>query len=148
VDDLVATSDALTVTIRNAGKSAVIDEFWVDVYFDPHQTPSVNMPWDTIAEHGAVWGVTDPIPAGDTLVLTTGGRYYFGPPNSSAPPLPVGADVYAMVDSINHDTSYGMVQESDEGNNLYGPVASTQGQAIGNSSQSGRRPSMAGLRPR
>ena len=72
--------------------------------------------------------MTEPIPAGDTLVLTIGSRYYFGPPNSSAPPLPVGADVYALVDLINHDTSHSIVRESDESNNLYGQVASTRGQ--------------------
>jgi uridine phosphorylase len=126
VDDLVATSTAVTVTIRNAGTTAVNDEFWVDVYFDPSQTPSLNHPWDTIADHGVVWGVTTAIPVGGSLVLTTDASDpYYVPEYSSTPPLPVGAEVWALVDSVDYSTTYGAVQESDEGNNLYGPVTST-----------------------
>jgi hypothetical protein len=128
VDNLVATSSAVTVTIRNAGTSAVVDDFWVDVYFNPSQTPSLNHPWDTIASHGATWGVTADIQAGGVLTLTTGGDYYV-PEYSSTPPLPVGADVYALVDSVDYGTTYGVVQESSEGNNLTGPVVSTAGVA-------------------
>jgi hypothetical protein len=127
VDSLVATSTAVTVTIRNQGNAPVNDEFWVDVYFNPRVTPSLNHPWDTIADHGVVWGVTTAIPVGGSLVLTTDATdpYYFPPPDSSAPPLPVGADVCALVDSVDHSTTYGAVRESDEGNNLGGPVTST-----------------------
>ncbi|MFB0536776.1 MAG: hypothetical protein ACETWR_17560 [Anaerolineae bacterium] len=126
VDSLVATSTAVTVTIRNAGTTAVNDEFWVDVYFDPSETPSLNHPWNTIADHGVVWGVTTAIPVGGSLVLTTDASDpYYVPDYSSTPPLPVGAEVWALVDSVDPSTTYGAVQESDEGNNLYGPVTST-----------------------
>jgi hypothetical protein len=128
VDSLVATSNAVTVTIRNTGTAAVSDDFWVDVYFNPTETPSLNHPWDTIASHGVVWGVTTTIQVGDVLTLTTGGAYYRADKSSPAP-LPVGANVYALVDSINYDTTYGAVQESNEGNNLTGPVTSTAGPA-------------------
>ncbi|MFB0534622.1 MAG: hypothetical protein ACETWR_06540, partial [Anaerolineae bacterium] len=125
VDDLIATSNAVTVTIRNAGTAAVTDEFWVDVYFDPRVTPSLNQPWDTIADHGVVWGITTTIPAGGSLVLTTDASDpYYVPEYSSTPLLPVGA-VWALVDSVDYRTTYGAVLESDEGNNLFGPVTST-----------------------
>ena len=93
----------------------------------PRVTPSLNHPWDTIADHRVMWGVTITIAAGTSLVLTTDASdsYYFPPPDSSAPPLPVEADVYALVDSVDYSTTYGVVQESDEGNNLGGPVTST-----------------------
>ncbi|TEU10264.1 MAG: hypothetical protein E3J21_26865 [Anaerolineales bacterium] len=149
VDSLVATSDAVTVTIKNQGNVPVTGEFWVDVYFNPSVTPGVNKPWDTIASHGAVWGVTASIPAGGTLTLTSGDAYYV-PEYSSTPPLPVGANVYALVDSINHDTTYGVVQESNEDNNLFGPVTSTAGVA-GEAVQVGHQgqpPLMEGLPPR
>jgi hypothetical protein len=150
VENIIATSNVVTVTIRNAGTAAVNDAFWVDVYFNPSETPSLNHPWDTIASHGVVWGVTTSIPAGGTLVLTTGGPYYFGPPDSSAPPLPVGANVYALVDSVDYSTTYGAVQESNEGNNLYGPVVSTA--SVGSKEApvvgEGQSPSMEGLPPR
>jgi hypothetical protein len=152
VDDLNATGSVVTVVIRNAGTAPVVDAFWVDVYFDPDQTPAVNKPWDAIAGHGVVWGVTTPIQPGGSLVLTNdiGDPYYF-PGYSSPPPLPVGATIYALADSINYSTSYGAVQESDEGNNLRGPVVSIAGGEEPGSQPgqaSSKTPSNQGLPPR
>ncbi|MCB9079699.1 MAG: hypothetical protein H6631_19000 [Anaerolineaceae bacterium] len=62
VDSVSAGGGTITVEIHNTGNTAVTDNFWVDVYFDPRETPAVNHPWDTIANHGAVWGVTVDIP--------------------------------------------------------------------------------------
>jgi len=59
------------------------------------------------------------------LTLTLGGPYYYE--GSSA--FPAGAQVYAYVDSVNSATTYGNVRESDEANNVWGPVVSTAGQA-------------------
>jgi len=126
IDHLVATSRAVTVTVRNAGELPVNDAFWVDVYFSPTESPTVNKPWHTIAANGVVWGVTTPVSAGGVLTLTTGGADYF-PQYSSSPPYPVGAQVYALVDSVDFSTSYGAVWESNEANNLFGPVISTSG---------------------
>jgi hypothetical protein len=125
VDNLVATNSAVTLTIRNAGTAAVVDDFWVDVYFNPGQKPTLNQPWNTIAPAGAVWGITKSLAVGESLSLTTGGAYYFGPPDSSALPFPAGVPVYAFVDSVNYSTSYGSVRESREGNNVFGPIIST-----------------------
>lgn len=125
VDNLVAASGAVTVTIRNAGTAVVVDSFWVDVYFNPGQSPSLNQPWKTTAPAGAVWGVTQSLAAGESLSLTTGGTYYFGPPESSALPFPSGVPVYTFVDSVNYNTSYGNVQERQESNNVFGPIIST-----------------------
>lgn len=127
VDNLIATSGAVTLTIRNAGTAAVVDAFWVDVYFNPGQQPTLNQPWKTIAPAGAVWGVTKSLAVGESLTLTSGGAYYFGPPDSSALPFPAGVPVYAFVDSVNYSTQYGSVPEGNETNNLLGPVVSTAG---------------------
>jgi hypothetical protein len=126
VDSLSATGDVVTVVIRNAGTAPAVGAFWVDVYFNPSQTPTVNQRWDSIASHGVVWGVTTTIAPGESLIMTNNvsDPYYF-PSYSSAPPLPGRAAVYVLVDSIKYETSYGAVEESDEGNNLYGPVTST-----------------------
>jgi uncharacterized repeat protein (TIGR01451 family) len=124
VENLIATSDSVTLTIRNKGDREVTDAFWVDVYFNPSETPGLNQPWDTIADYGAVWGVTTDIPTGESLTLTTGDAYY-SPEHSSSTPWPVEAKVFALVDSINYETAYGAVLESDEDNNLFGPVTST-----------------------
>jgi hypothetical protein len=147
VDSLNASGGGVAVVIRNSGPTPVVDAFWVDVYFNPSQMPTVNKPWDSIASHGVVWGVTSPIPAGGSLTLTNdiSDLYYF-PVYSSTPPLPVGADVYVLVDSINYRTTYGAVQESDESNNLHGPVTSTAvtGQVASSAGQ-GPSPSTEGL---
>ena len=83
------------------------------------------------------------------MTLTTGGDYYF-PEHSGPAPLPVGAEVYVLVDSINYDSSYGSVRESDEGNNLFGPVISVTGDGGALTTGQGRTwtPSMVGLPPR
>ena len=123
LDSLVATSTGMTVTVRNQGNTAVTDAFWVDVYFDPVQVPALNMPWPTIADYGQVWGVAVDLPPGASLTLTSGDSY-FAPEHSSPLPLPVGAVVYGLVDSVNFVTNYGNVLEQNEANNLSGAVVS------------------------
>ena len=124
VDSLVATTNAITLVIRNAGSAPVADAFWVDVYFNPNPAPPpLNRPWPSIAPYGANWGVTQALAPGATLTLTVGGPYYAGGSSS----FPVGAPVYAYVDSINYATGYGNVLESNEANNVFGPVVSTAG---------------------
>ncbi|MFN8456014.1 MAG: choice-of-anchor D domain-containing protein [Anaerolineae bacterium] len=124
VESLKAGSNGLTLVVRNLGNAPVSDAFWVDVYFNPSQTPGLNKPWNTIASHGAVWGVSGvTLAPGQSLNLSSGGAYYVV--NESSPSFPANAQVYALVDSINHSTSYGNVQESNEANNLTGPVVST-----------------------
>jgi hypothetical protein len=127
IDSLSATSSGVTLVLRNQGNAPVVDAFWVDVYFNPTSTPTLNQRWQDIASHGAVWGVQGtalPLDPGETLTLTSGDIYYF-PALSSPAPLPVGASVFALADSVNFGTSYGAVQEINEGNNLFGPVIST-----------------------
>jgi hypothetical protein len=125
---LAAGSGSVTLQIQNVGNAPVTDAFWVDVYFNPNVTPSLNKRWQDIAPAGAVWGVSgaglSQLTPGGTLTLTRGGAYYF-PQFSSPVPLPVGASVFALADSVNFSTSYGSVLESNEGNNLRGPVIST-----------------------
>jgi uncharacterized repeat protein (TIGR01451 family) len=130
VENLTATSQVITVTIRNNGNVEVHDAFWVDVSFNPStRPPRINQPWNTISTRGAAWGVTTPIPAGGRLTLTTRPTDpFYVPGNSSTPPWPVGASVYAYVDSVDFSTTYGAVLESNESNNAFGPVTSAVGQ--------------------
>jgi CSLREA domain-containing protein len=126
--DLVITSlssdaNGPRVVIRNAGNAAVVDGFWVDVYFNPRETPSLNKTWSMIAPAGAVWGITESMDTGETITLTVGGPYYQAA--YSSPRFPSGAQVYAQVDSVDTLTDYGGVLESNETNNVAGPVIST-----------------------
>ncbi len=144
VDDIVATSDAITVTISNQGDATITatveNEFWLDVYLNPSSAPTYNQTWAHLCDEGLIWGITQdalPLTPGDTLTLTTS-RYQDGPyyrPNESEItwPLPVGTEVWAQVDSTNQDTDYGAVLENheiigapyEEGGNVMGPVTST-----------------------
>ncbi|MCB0170598.1 MAG: cadherin-like domain-containing protein [Anaerolineae bacterium] len=123
ITDLTATGNSISVMVKNQGNTPVSDAFWVDVYFNPTQTPALNKRWSDIAPAGAVWGVTIDIPAGDSLTLTVGDSYFDASKSSTS--FPVGAQVYGNVDSVNYFTGYGAVQESNESNNLFGPVTST-----------------------
>jgi hypothetical protein len=149
VDDIVATSDAITVTISNQGDATITatveNEFWLDVYLNPSSAPTYNQTWAHLCDEGLIWGITQdalPLPPGDTLTLTTS-RHEDGPyyrPNESEItwPLPAGTEVWAQVDSTNQDTDYGAVLENheiigapyEEGGNVMGPVISTTG-AVG-----------------
>jgi hypothetical protein len=112
------------------------------MYVNPNPAPpGINRPWDTIAGHGAAWGVTTTLDPGQSLILTTGGAYYY----SGSSSFPVGANVYAYVDSINYATTSGNVQESNEGNNVFGPVVSTVGASAVAAASSGGLNSGAGL---
>jgi hypothetical protein len=126
---LSSKGNAITITIRNRGDQPVTRSFWVDVYFDPDNTPQLNQPWQSIAPAGAAWGVTKNLAPGEVLTLTVGDAYYNTEQSSDS--FPTGANVYGFVDSINYDTTYGNVKEGNEVNNLSDRVISTGGgQAI------------------
>jgi hypothetical protein len=101
----------------------------VNVVFNPKPAPpTLNHTWQSIAPYGADWGVTQSLAPGESLTLTSGGPYY----DDGSHAFPAGARVYAYVDSVNYDTTYGNVRESNEANNVFGPVVSTAGtQAAG-----------------
>jgi len=134
IDELTASGSGPEVVIRNAGNAPVVDTFWVDVYFNPTETPGLNKTWPMIAPAGAVWGVTKSLEPGESLTLTVGGDYYDA--GRSSVSFPAGAQVYGLVDSVNLLTHYGGVLETNEDNNLRGPVDSTA--AAGGDSLTGR----------
>ncbi len=135
ITSLAADSGGITVTVKNQGNSAVVDAFWLDVYFNPARIPVLNEEWEDVdSDAGAVWGVTAPIPAGDSLTLTLGGAYF--DPSQSSNSFPDGAKVYGYVDSINYATSYGNVWESNENNNLWPGSGSAGVQAASGSGAS------------
>jgi uncharacterized repeat protein (TIGR01451 family) len=127
VENIIATSNAVTVTIRNQGTQSVPDapayEFWVDLYINPSHVPGYNETCQTMGCKGAAWGVTSsatalptllPIAPGEVVTLTTGGDYYWPSKETIDWPLSQGDAVYAQVDSANAATSYGSVLENHE----------------------------------
>jgi PKD repeat protein len=141
VDDLIVTSDAVTVVVRNVGdltiKSEFVNEFWVDVYIGPDIVPTaVNQTWAHVGTQGIVWGVTQaalPLAPGEAITLSvtsTGGAYYHPGMSNVTWPLAVGTPVYAQADSAHSFTTYGAVMENHEiihgaYNNILGPVSVT-----------------------
>ncbi len=108
VDSLIAASNVVTVVIKNIGNAPVTDAFWVDVYLDPNPAPTgVNQPWWQLSSQGLVWGVTESIPVSGTLTLISGGRYYSEKHSHFSGTLASGTEVWAQVDSVNLNTSYG-----------------------------------------
>ena len=147
VDDLTADSNTVTVLIRNAGTSATVEDFWVDVSIGPKtKPPRINQPWERIAAHGVVWGVIDSLPAGGSLTLVNdGGDPYYFPNLSSSPPLPLGESVYAYVDSVNFATTWGAVRESSESNNTRGTVSTAAEAQASPPVVAGSSPAVEGL---
>jgi uncharacterized repeat protein (TIGR01451 family) len=125
VKGISATGYQVQVVIKNQGVVAVpvSDEFWVDLYIAPREIPTYNKTWPLIADQGAAWGVTAPalpLEPGEELTLITGGAYYWPSKSSISWPLAQGTPVYAQVDSANASTTYGVVMESNESNNVSG----------------------------
>jgi hypothetical protein len=133
VEALHATASDVRLVVRNQGRVAVVDTFWVDVYVDPALAPrAVNQTWDALADQGLVWGVTSdalPLAPGETLTLTVGDDYYWEALSVISWPLSGGTSVYAQVDSYNPGSNYGAVLEAHEMlggayNNVHGPILS------------------------
>jgi len=135
VQEIIATKDSIEVVIKNQGTGAVPPEhdFWVDVYINPATPPTaVNDVWDFMGNEGIVWGVVAPavpMQPGATLRLSIGDTYYWPSLSNVPSTIPIGALIYAQVDSANTESSYGGVLENHEMeggayNNILGPVLS------------------------
>lgn len=131
VESVVATRDGIQITIRNVGTVAVTPDegFWVDAYLDPNPPPAAEDDvWgDGRSDYGAAWAVEQAIPPGGAVTLTTTNGTP-DPTHTRLPArLPLGAAVYAQVDSWSMETTYGGVLEMHElgdgpYNNVFGPV--------------------------
>jgi hypothetical protein len=120
---------AFTVTITNVGDAATEAGFWVDLYLNPEQVPTANQPWYNVCGlepcHGIVWGVSEPLAPGESIVHTSRAPSYEADYTRWPGWLARGTiDVYVVVDSWNcgangeQCVAGGAVEESDEDNNL------------------------------
>lgn len=118
VSELIATENAVTVTIKNQGFAPVSDGFWVDIYIAPNSVPTqVNQIWSDVAAEGLVWGVDGDalaqlVPGGTLTLIIGDGMFDVAKSNFSA--IIPGTPVYAQVDSVDLNTNYGGVLEIDE----------------------------------
>ncbi|MFN8454312.1 MAG: S8 family serine peptidase [Anaerolineae bacterium] len=136
IETLTAATGGVTVVIKNVGSAPVTDAFWVDVYLNPNPVLShVNQTWPHLASEGLVWGVTQPIPVNGTLALTIGDAFYSTFYSRFSGTIAANTPVWAQVDSVNLNSSYGGVLESHEiingsYNNISGPIFTTNNNAI------------------
>jgi hypothetical protein len=115
VQQIAVTNGVLEVTIANTGTAPATAPFWVDLYINPRALPTaVNQIWPTLADRGAAWGVTAPIPAGGSLTLRLGDAFFRPEISNVGGPIAAGTLVAAQVDSANTDTTYGNILEGHE----------------------------------
>jgi hypothetical protein len=112
------TAGDVQLVIKNVGTGPVTDEFWVDVYVNPHTPPTaVNQTWEMLGEQGLVWGVAAdafPLNPGEALTLTLSSPYYTPSFSHVAWPLAATVPIYAQVDSNDVSTNTGAVLEIHE----------------------------------
>jgi PKD repeat protein len=137
VQSVAASSNVITVVIKNIGDAPAYEAFWVDAYVDPNPPPTaVNHIWyDGRSQQGVAWAIDElllPLEPGAVITLTS--RDANVSPDRTFFPgnLPVGTPIYAQVDSLNYATNYGAVRERQEilglpYNNILGPVSSIAG---------------------
>jgi len=89
----------IIVTITNEGNQDVIQDFFVDVYYDPSSPPDKGQYGDERQQ------ITETVQAGESIEVTFTHTF-----NSSG-----DHEVWAQVDADN------LVSETDEDNNIYGP---------------------------
>ena len=121
VQNLIANSGGITVVIENQGPAPIAagDGFWVNVYVNPNPPPAqVNDVWyDGRSVEGLEWGVDGPIlgqlTSGGVITSTIGDVYNVIGTNTFTGLTP-GDIVYAHVDAVDLDTTYGGVLENHE----------------------------------
>lgn len=124
------TAGDIEVVIRNDGNAPALDEFWVDLYVDPHTPPTaVNQTWQMMGDQGAAWGILAdalPLNPGESLTLTLSSPYFVAAQSHVVWPLAAGVPFYVQVDSNNPGAPTGAVVETHEVtgapyNNIFGP---------------------------
>lgn len=117
VESIVVTNNDLTIVLKNSGKNAVTQPFWVDAYFNPHTPPTAaNQTIQTLNSEGMVWGIDAsalPLAPNETLTITNNSIYY-DPINSNFNGAIPAGTLYVQVDSANTNTWYGAIYELDE----------------------------------
>ncbi len=117
------------ITVKNMGNAPLPNGVWMDLYIDPvaARLPiHANEPFYEISTYGGVWWMPQLNP-GESVVLSKDDILpdwlpFF--PNSFSTP---GDHVlYAQIDSLDERTTpppaWARVYESNENNNIYGPV--------------------------
>jgi parallel beta-helix repeat protein len=111
----------ITVTITNQG-TAVTQPFWVDLYLNPAEEPSVNQTWYLICGltpcYGIAWGALLPLQPGQSVTLrSTIDSYALGYTDWRGAFASGTNRIVVLADSYNQGSAIGAVTESIETNN-------------------------------
>lgn len=113
----------VSITIKNVGDRSITEDFWVDLYLNPKTVPTAaNDVWELLGKHGAAWGIEQTLAPDASLTLTLNDTFYIPEKSNMPQTIPSDAILYAQVDSANRNVNYGGVMESDETNNVFGPL--------------------------
>lgn len=113
----------ISVTITNQGNGTAAP-FWVDLYLNPSSLPTLNVPWnETCAAkdpcYGLVWKLSEALPPGQSITLTSSIGNYAAPYSRWAGWLPAGTtSVYVLADSWNPNATVGASGDLNRDNNL------------------------------
>jgi hypothetical protein len=113
----------ISVTVTNQGSAPTTKAFWVDLYVNPARPPTINTLWSDVCGItpcvGVAWPVLDTLAPGQSITLTTTRASYDPQRSFWLGWLPSGTtQIYALADSWNTSGSSGVIEESDETNNL------------------------------
>jgi hypothetical protein len=118
-EGLGATPVTVTVTVRNDGVADVVSGFWVEFFVDPRTAPAINSVVGPEGQ-GILWYVPS-LAAGEssTMSLEEADVRY----TSFDGRLSTGShNLYVYVDAYHTEGEVGLVVESNESNNLMGPL--------------------------
>lgn len=114
VASLAATSNNVTLTIKNVGTAPAVDNFYVVAYIDPSIPPTQDYKhWSSVSEEGLVWIITESLDVDDSLTLTIDDTHYLPLDSNFNGNWPVNTPIYAQVDAFIESTN-GNVLELDE----------------------------------
>lgn len=122
----------ITVTVKNQGTGTASSWFFIDLYVDPITPPDECTDLGTYYTYG-----TSDLGPGESYQARF--SHMFG--NGGAHTLYAQADTY---DGFNGSPDYGMIEESNEVNNIYGPF----GVSVSGPGTSGEEPTLPGIGPR
>ncbi|MFQ6001661.1 MAG: CARDB domain-containing protein, partial [Anaerolineae bacterium] len=109
----------ITVTIANVGRAPTGGGFWTGLYIDPQEPPFVNSV-STEVGSGLFWYIPG-LEAGEAITLTAE-EVEERHSDFIGAFAPGRHELYLYVDAYNPGVEEGLVVESEEGNNLLGPI--------------------------
>ena len=116
VESVTLSADDVEIVIKNQGTGPTSTDFWVDIYINPDQPPTlVNETWEVYGGEGIVWGISGiSIGPDETVTLNLSSVYFSEEHSNFSGTIALGAQMYAHADAANVSTAHGNVWEDHE----------------------------------